>query len=222
MGCPGADVEPVVDSFLVKDLGHPFVFTFAEILFGGSQNDLHVIKMLVLGIGQVIWWAVKIDVFVEIAFQMLLDIECAAHAKQIRHLLRVAERKVEGVIAAKAAPGDAYFIDVAFKPDFGNKFFVKHPVVQNVVEHPVFRMKVLGVPTVAVDAVDAVEFNLTRFYEPARGFHQFEIFILEVPAHRGGENNDRISPFSKLEVFDFFPKGMGIKVVIGFVQSKGF
>lgn len=222
MGCPGADVEPIIDSFLVQDLGHPFVLSFAEILFGGSQNDLHVVKMLVLGIGHEIRGAVKIDVFVEIAFQVLLDIECAAHTKQIRYLLRVAERKVEGMIASKAASSYAYFIDIAFKPDFGNKFLMEHPVVEHVVEYPVFRMEVLGVPTIAVDAIDAIELDLAGFYEPARGFHELEIFIFEIPAHGSWENDYRVPPISKLEVFDFSPKNMGVKVVIGFVQSKVF
>lgn len=222
VGRPGADIQPVRDSFLVQDLGHPFVLSFAEILFGSSQDDLHIVKMLVLGIGHEIRGAVKIDVFVEIAIHMLFDIECAAHTEQVGYLLRVAERKVKGVIASETAPGYAYFIDAAFKPDFRNKFLVKHPVVLNVIEYPVFRMEVLGIPAIAVDAVDAIELDLSGFNEPTRRFHELEILILVIPAHGGRKNDHRIPPISKLEIFDFSPKGMRIKVVIGFVQSKGF
>ena len=63
----------------------------------------------IVQIGQIVQRAVKVGVLVVVAVQEApRNIERAGHADSVGHHVRMAQREVDGVIAAKAAAGGAH------------------------------------------------------------------------------------------------------------------
>ena len=218
MVCVRAYVQPVGNSFGVQEVGHPFVLAFAKVVFRSAQHNFHIVKMGALCIGNEIGRAMKIHLLVIVPVEMLLDIERTAHTEEIRHLLRMPEGKIQGVIAAKTTPRYPDFIHLAFRADPGYELLVQHTVVEGMVIHPLPRMQVLGIPTVCIYAVNTVQLNFPRLHKVPGRFHELEILVLIVPTHRSRKQDERIAPMAKDQVFDVAAQGRRVCFMVRFVH----
>ena len=154
-----ANVQPVINALTLQNLRHPLVLSLAKIVFGSPQYDLHVIKMIVLRIGNKIRWIVKKHVVVVVATQMLLDVKSPAHAEHIGYFIWVFESKIQSVVPPKATTRYPNFVHITLLANGRNQFVIQHSVVAGVVVQAGGGMQVFGVPTIAVDAIDAIDFD---------------------------------------------------------------
>ena len=159
-------------------------------------------EMGVLRVRDIIRRAVEIHLLIVVPVEVLLDVERTAHTEEVRDLLRMPKRKIQGVVAAKAAARHPDFVHVTFRTDAGHELFVQHAVVERVVIDSLPGVQVLGIPTVHVNAVNTVQLDFPRLHKVPGRLHELEVLVLVVPAHRRGKQDKRIAPVAKDQVFD--------------------
>ena len=152
-------------------------------MFGSAEYNLHVVEMIVLCIGNKIGWIVKKNIVVVVATQMLFDVKSAAHAEHVGHFIGVFEGKIQRVVPTEATTRYPNFVHITLLPDGGNQLLIQHPVVAGMIVQAGGGMQMFGVPTIAVDAIDAVDFDFSRLNEPTSRFDEFEILVFVVPPH---------------------------------------
>jgi hypothetical protein len=90
---------------------------------------------------------------------MLFDVKSTTHAEHVGHFIGMFEGKIQSVVPAKATTRYSNFIYITFLPNGGNQFVIQHPVVTSMVVHSGGGMQVFGVPTITIDAIDAINFD---------------------------------------------------------------
>ena len=173
----------MVDAFAGQNLGHPLVFAFAKIVFGGTQNYLHIVKMRILRIRDIIGRIIEKNIVIVMTFQVLFDVESTAHAEHVGHFIGVFESKIQGVVSTKTASGNTNFFYITLLTNGGYKLLVQHTVVAGMVVNTSRWMQMFGVPTVLVNAINTIDLDFAGFDEPAGGFNQFEVLVFIITAH---------------------------------------
>ena len=175
------------------------VIVQANIPFRSAQNNFQVVIFPAFFVLHKINRIVKIYVVVGVAAHETTNVERTAHAEQIGHLVGVFEGEIKGVIAPKTATRHANFIHVTFALDGWHEFVVQKTVVNRIVVSPRRRAEVFAIPTVFVDAVNAVEFHFAIFNKPPRRLREAHVAVLVETAHRSREQQDRVAPISQRE-----------------------
>ena len=123
------------------------------------------------------------------------------------------------MIPPKRRTRHADFLHVALALNARHKFFAQEPVVEYVIPDAGAGVQVFGVPAIAVDAADAVQFHLARFDEPAGGVNQLKIFVFVIMPHRRGEQHDWVAPVAVHQHFHVAAQVVRIPSAIIFLQG---
>jgi hypothetical protein len=90
------------------------------------------------------------------------------------------------------------------------------------VVHPGGRMQVFAVPAILVNAIDAIDFNFARLNVSTCGLNKFEIFVFVIPTHRGGKQQNGITPISEFQHLDFSSQAIRPEFVVRLLQGFSF
>ena len=217
----GLHIEGVAQAFFAEQAGHLKVGFFAEIMLCRAYNDIHPLKMLVLGTGQVLGRVVVIHVIVVVAVHKLADIEGRTHGEEVGNLVGVAEGKIQGLITAKTAPGHRNFIHMALKLQHRDQFLSQKLVVENMVLHAHGGRQVLGVPRMLVDAINAEKLDPAGLHQGSGRFDKLKVAGLILMTAGSRENDDWVAPSAKHQHVDILTKVMRIKATVLFLHGGG-
>ena len=193
-GAVSPDVQPMRNVLLAHELGQAFIFVPAHVVLAGGQHEfVFAITLKVPGVPHVpeeVRRAIEVAVVIVVAVEELRDVECSAHAEAGTHHVRPTQRQVHGVVSAERAPGGGHV------PARVLLLHQRHYLVQDVVlilhvpgDPPAWRY-IAVVPTLGIDAIDAIKLQSPGFdLVPKRADHA-AIFKLEESA-LGGRKNDR-------------------------------
>ena len=216
---PTTNIEPMVNTFWIKDLWHPHVIVEANIPFGRTQHNFHMVVFPAFLVEHKIDRVVEINGFVIVAIQKTTNIKSSAHAKQVRHFIGVFEGEIECVITSKTTTRHPNFVNITFVTNRRNEFVGQKTIVNTVIVYTHRRLKVFGVPTVSVDAVNRIEFYFAWFNQPSSWFNQSKIFVLVITPHRRRKEQNGIPPMPKHLHLNVTAQGGRIPLVISFFQG---
>lgn len=211
---PTSYIQPVVDAFLVEKVGQVLVGVQADIPFRGAQDDIHLPERRMVIARQIVYRVVKIDIIVVITIHKHLNIECAAHGKQMADQFGVLKGKIGSVIATEAGTGHCYLAPTGIPADAWHQLMEEHLIVPNVVFNPVGRVNAFVVPAQRIYTVGAENLEETPFHIPMRRLYQPEVLAFVVPPLTGREQNDRIALMPENQHFDIPAEALGVPFVI--------
>jgi hypothetical protein len=97
----------------------------------------------------------------------MVNIESAAHGKQVRYHFRVFKREVCRMVTAKAAAGNSYFAHTGFVHGPGGKLFHQHFIIPGIIAGAIGRVDAFVVPAAVVNGIGAVYFHQAFVNKPA-------------------------------------------------------
>lgn len=204
-GAVAPDVESVGDVFGLEDTAEAIVFGAAEIGFARGEDDFHLAHMKkgtgVGEIGEEVGGAVEIDVVIVIAVDELVDVEGSAEAGEAGTEFGIAEGEVGGVVAAEAATGGEDLGGVVAPSDKGEDFVEEVVFVLAVAKDAVAGVDGFVVPGFGVDAIDTESLDDAGFVGSGGGTDHVALFVVEVAAHGGGEDEEGLASGSEDEHF---------------------
>lgn len=198
------------DVFLAQDLAEFQIVVEADVPVAGSQDDLHVPQLGVIGIGHEVDRVVEVDIVVIIPVHKGFNIEGSTQTKEVANHFRMPERKIAGAKSTKADATAGNFPRAGVIPDLWYKLFRKKLIVLDVPEDSELGMNV-PIPTRIIDAVRAKNLDKTSLYKPFDGVQHATIFSLEVAAKRGREDDKRVAMSAEGEDLYVVAKMMAIE-----------
>src|ERR1700724_546843 len=157
-----------------------------DIPLASAEHDPHMPQVVevprIAQLRQVVHRVVEVDVVVVIALQELADVEGAAHADQVRHLVGMAQRHVHRVIAAEAAAGDRHPPAAGVGARMLEDLLHDDLLVGHVGLDAVGGMDAVVVPALRVDAVGTIELHPPGVHERRGRLDQAEVLVLVVPS----------------------------------------
>src|SRR5208337_2251323 len=190
----------------------------AEIPVRRSQHNSHLPdlaqELLVAQVRHIVRRVVEIDIVIIVAVKEALDVERSAHGNARRNQIRMAQGKIQRVIAAKTASGNGNLRSLVLPLQVRQKLVGDVTLVLHMPRDACSRRHALVVPALAVDAVHAEQLKRSRFQFPGQRADHSRVFILEKTPHGGRKNEDRLPGMPKHQRLHVAPQFVAILRVI--------
>src|SRR4051794_29594047 len=169
-----------------QDLGHPEVFTKADIVVPDPQHDPHSSvpfeEPRIVDVRNEIDWVVEIEITVVVAIHKWLHVERATHCDACRGKIRVLKCEVQCVVATEAASGRYDLIVPVQVANQRNNLLQKVLFVGDRASYPVMRVNTAVIPALTVHAVDAKELEIPIFDLLPDGVYHPGVLVFVEPA----------------------------------------
>ena len=152
-----------------------------------------------------------------------MDVECPAHADAVRHRIGMFEREIHRVIRPEAAPGHRELLRRILPADKRHKLMQNVALVLQVPHHPHFRMNVLVVPALGIDAVRAKHLQFAALDLRRQYADHPAVFIFEKLSHRSWKHqqgHSRVPEHQRVHVAVQFLAISFVKFAIHFPSAE--
>jgi hypothetical protein len=196
------DVEFVAYAFVAQDVGEALVLLPAHVPLAGGEHGADVVVLPGIGaIGQVVGRVVEIEVFTVPTVDEVLHIKGAAHGYDSRHRIGVAETKVRGVIGAEAATGGDQPRRLVLFAHQRKHIVDEVAFILHVTLHAPIGIGLLVIPTLPIDAVDAVKLQPAAVDAVGHRGNHTVVLVLKKAPPRCWEDEHFGSRVAKAEQF---------------------
>jgi hypothetical protein len=211
------EVQGVPDIFGPEGIAECEVILQENIFFTDHKNNLEVAKLpddrIVMEEGDVLAGHIEIDVLVAVPveevfemFEANREVVAPAEADDFVEEEGVFEGEVGSVPGAEAASrGDDGGVGV-LKLDKGEDFGQHIFLIFKVAEDAFGRVEVFGIEAFFIDAVEAVDLDLTGIDLPAEGIYDLPVFVVIEAGGAGREEKNGIAGMAKNEEFHVPPE----------------
>jgi hypothetical protein len=206
------EVQGVADTFGPEGVADREVVLQENIFFTDHKNNLEVAKLpddcFVVEEGDVLAGHIEIDILVAVPVEEVFEmfeadgeVVAPAQADDFVKEEGIFEGEVGSVPGSEAASrgddGGVGVFELDEREDFGQHIFL----ILKVPEDPFRGIKVLRVEAFFIDAVQAVDLDLTGFDLPAEGLDHLPVFVVIEACGAGGEEEYGVAGVAENEEF---------------------
>ena len=173
--------------FEFKIAGEPQAFVPGVIPFTRADDDSHVVEFPGIShVRQILIRAVEINVLVVIAVKEIADVERPAQADEMADGIGKTKGDVGGVISAETRARDRDAMTAALAPREVENVVDDHTLESVMGPHAIGRVDSLVIKAIEIGRIRAINRDFSGIDKGSARPDQTEIFVLGVPAERGG------------------------------------
>ena len=196
------DVELVPDALVAQDGSKLLVLFPAEVPLAGGQHGADMVVLPRIGaVGEIVGRVVEVQVFAIPAVDEVLHIEGSAHGNDAGDHFGMAEAEVRGMVGAEAATGGDQSRRLVLLTHQGQHIAYDVALILHMPLHPPIGVGMFVVPTLLVNAVDAIELQLAAIDAISHACDHAIVFILKESTPRSGEDEHLGSCVAKAQQF---------------------